>query len=94
MIQSQRKPHHLPAGSPAVLFCVLRVGEISVLRGIGAADLQFFRGVYDAAVVAKAHLAESMKYSVIFIASAPLLIAYPFVQKYFVKGMMVGSLKG
>ncbi|MDR1060175.1 MAG: carbohydrate ABC transporter permease [Clostridiales bacterium] len=39
-------------------------------------------------------LAESMKYSVIFIASAPLLIAYPFVQKHFVKGMLIGSVKG
>lgn len=40
------------------------------------------------------YMAEAMKYSVIFIASAPLLVAYPFVQKYFVKGMMIGSLKG
>ena len=39
-------------------------------------------------------IAEAMKYSMIFIASAPLLIAYPFVQKYFVKGIMIGSLKG
>jgi ABC-type glycerol-3-phosphate transport system permease component len=35
-----------------------------------------------------------MKYSLVFIASAPMLIAYPFVQKHFVKGIMVGSLKG
>lgn len=41
----------------------------------------------------RAYLAEAMKYSVIFIASAPLLIAYPFVQKYFVKGVMIGSVK-
>ncbi len=42
----------------------------------------------------RAYMAESMKYAVIFIASAPLLIAYPFVQKYFVKGVLIGSLKG
>lgn len=42
----------------------------------------------------RAYMAEAMKYSIIFIASAPLLVAYPFVQKYFVKGMMIGSLKG
>ena len=42
----------------------------------------------------RARMAEAMKYSIIYIASAPLLIAYPFVQKYFVKGMMVGALKG
>ena len=39
-------------------------------------------------------MAEAMKYAIIFIASAPLLIAYPFVQKHFVKGVMIGSLKG
>ena len=42
----------------------------------------------------QALMAEAMKYSLIFIASAPLLIAYPFVQKYFVKGVMIGSVKG
>jgi len=41
-----------------------------------------------------AQLALTMKYSVVFIASAPMLIAYPFVQKHFVKGVMIGSLKG
>ena len=41
-----------------------------------------------------AHLAQTMKYALIFIASAPMLIIYPFVQKHFVKGMMVGSVKG
>ena len=35
-----------------------------------------------------------MKYALIVVSSAPLLIAYPFVQKYFVAGMMVGAVKG
>ena len=35
-----------------------------------------------------------LKYSVIVASSAPLMILYPFVQKYFVKGIMVGSVKG
>lgn len=39
-------------------------------------------------------LAETMKYSLIIIANLPILMAYPFVQKYFVKGVMVGSIKG
>ena len=43
--------------------------------------------------VQMANMAYSMKYAVVFIASAPLLIAYPFIQKYFVKGVMVGALK-
>jgi len=40
------------------------------------------------------YLAEQMKYSLIVLASLPLLIAYPFVQKYFVKGVMIGAVKG
>jgi len=35
-----------------------------------------------------------IQYAVIVISSAPLLIAYPFVQKHFVKGIMLGSVKG
>lgn len=42
----------------------------------------------------RARMAEGMKYAIVFIASAPLLIAYPFVQKHFTKGIMVGSVKG
>lgn len=42
----------------------------------------------------QALLYEAIKYAVIFIASIPLLIIYPFVQKYFVKGVMIGAVKG
>ena len=35
-----------------------------------------------------------LKYAIIVVSSAPLLVLYPFVQKYFVKGIMVGSVKG
>lgn len=37
---------------------------------------------------------EGMKYGVIIISTLPMLVIYPFVQKYFVKGIFVGSLKG
>lgn len=39
-------------------------------------------------------IGDKLKYALIIIASVPPLIAYPFVQKHFVKGMMIGSLKG
>lgn len=39
-------------------------------------------------------IAELLKYSTIVISSLPLLIMYPFFQKYFDKGIMVGSVKG
>ena len=42
----------------------------------------------------RAYIVLTMKYALVFIASAPMLIAYPFVQKYFVKGIMIGSVKG
>jgi putative aldouronate transport system permease protein len=39
-------------------------------------------------------LANLMKYSLIVIASVPVLIIYPFAQKHFMKGMLIGSVKG
>lgn len=39
-------------------------------------------------------LKDLVKYALIVVASAPVLIIYPFVQKHFVKGVMIGSLKG
>lgn len=42
----------------------------------------------------RAQQAITMKYSLVFISSAPMLILYPFIQKHFVKGIMIGSLKG
>ena len=39
-------------------------------------------------------LATVMKYSFIVIATAPILCVYPFIQKHFVKGVMIGSVKG
>jgi ABC-type glycerol-3-phosphate transport system permease component len=48
-------------------------------------------GAADAQVLA---IIEVLKYAIIVFASLPVLILYPFVQKYFVKGIMVGSLKG
>ncbi|UVI28456.1 carbohydrate ABC transporter permease [Paenibacillus spongiae] len=41
----------------------------------------------------KAYLTQLLKYSLIVVASLPVLIIYPFVQKHFVKGVMIGSLK-
>jgi putative aldouronate transport system permease protein len=38
--------------------------------------------------------AATLKSAVIIISTLPILIVYPFIQKYFVKGMMVGSIKG
>ena len=37
---------------------------------------------------------EVMKYCVIVVSSVPMLVLYPFIQKYFVKGVMIGAVKG
>ena len=42
----------------------------------------------------KVPLAESVKYATIVVATLPVLCIYPFLQKYFVKGVMIGALKG
>ncbi len=38
--------------------------------------------------------AETLKYAVIIVSSVPVLMVYPFIQRYFVKGMLIGSIKG
>lgn len=42
----------------------------------------------------RAAIGETIKYATIMVATLPILAAYPFLQKYFVKGVMVGALKG
>ncbi|QSF46403.1 carbohydrate ABC transporter permease [Paenibacillus tianjinensis] len=46
------------------------------------------------AMVERQQLSELLKYSLIVVATLPVLIIYPFVQRYFVQGMLVGSVKG
>ena len=41
-----------------------------------------------------AMLAESMKYAVIIVSTLPVMCFYPFIQKYFIRGVMIGSIKG
>ncbi|SMG18884.1 carbohydrate ABC transporter permease [Paenibacillus aquistagni] len=45
-------------------------------------------------MMAQQGLKDLLKYSLIVVSSAPVLMIYPFVQKHFVKGVMIGSLKG
>ncbi len=45
-------------------------------------------------MAAKAGLRDLLKFALIIVASGPVLLIYPFVQKYFVKGLMIGAVKG
>lgn len=46
------------------------------------------------ATVDTVSLSQSLKYAVIIVSTVPILLVYPFMQKYFVKGVMIGSVKG
>jgi ABC-type glycerol-3-phosphate transport system permease component len=37
---------------------------------------------------------ECLKMAVVVVCTVPILCAYPFIQKYFVRGIMIGSIKG
>jgi multiple sugar transport system permease protein/putative aldouronate transport system permease protein len=45
-------------------------------------------------MLARENLADLLKYALIVVSTVPLLLVYPFVQKHFVKGALIGSLKG
>lgn len=57
--------------------------------------MQSSSGVVDVQSMAEMNtLSEVVKYGVIVVAAAPVLMIYPFIQKYFVKGVMIGAVKG
>ena len=38
--------------------------------------------------------ADQIKFGVIIVSTVPILLVYPFIQKYFEKGVMIGAVKG
>lgn len=52
------------------------------------------RIVDEATLAAKQGMADLLKYALIIVSSLPVLILYPFVKKHFLKGVMIGALKG
>ena len=66
-----------------------------ILNGLLASAKVDTSMMTDVAAIAKISGSEDvMKYSLIVISTLPMLILYPFVQKFFDKGVMMGSLKG
>lgn len=59
---------------------ILKDSEGTIADGVGADEA--------------AQVAQLIKYALIVVTTAPILILYPFLQKYFVKGVMVGAIKG
>ena len=44
--------------------------------------------------MAKQGLADILKFALIVVSTAPILCVYPFIQRYFIKGVMIGAVKG
>ena len=65
-----------------------------VLRNILLLGQTEQMGTNDVGMAEKIKMAEAVKYSAIVVSSIPMLLIYPFVQKYFVKGVMIGAVKG
>jgi len=66
-----------------------------VLRDILIANTIDLNMLEDArTMAAKAGLRDLLKFSLIIVSSVPVLAIYPFVQKHFVKGLMIGAIKG
>ncbi len=65
-----------------------------VLRGILIQNDTSMMTAADVAVGDTAPVGETIKYAVIVVATLPILCVYPFLQKYFVHGVMVGAVKG
>ncbi len=67
--------------------------EILVQQQMSAAMTTNAAGNMEAAAE-QAKIAEVIKYAVMIVSCLPVLVIYPFLQKYFVKGVMVGAIKG
>lgn len=72
-----------------VLRDILLKAEVALQNAQSGADLDG-----GASIVELLRISESVKYIVVIAGTLPLLIVFPFVEKYFVKGVMIGSVKG
>ena len=65
-----------------------------VLRGILILNTTTSGSMEASVMVERQQMADLLKYSLIVVGSLPVLLIYPFAQRYFVRGMLIGSIKG
>ncbi|SHH87946.1 carbohydrate ABC transporter permease [Clostridium grantii] len=65
-----------------------------ILRSILIQNQMESNMVNDVNALKEQNIGELIKYGVIIVSSLPVLMVYPFLQKYFVQGVMIGSVKG
>lgn len=68
--------------------------EILVLQDMSSNSVSNMTSDAAQLLYSKQQLAAVIKYGIMIVSSLPVIVVYPFLQKYFVKGMMVGSIKG
>lgn len=68
--------------------------QVEALKALVAGGTEAGVSEISAETMELAQTANVMQYVIIIIASVPLLMIYPFIQKYFTKGVMIGSVKG
>lgn len=72
----------------------LQTLQVIIKNIMAAIDVTTTDGLSPEVIAERIKTKELVKYAVVVVSTVPALAIFPFVQKYFVKGVMVGAIKG